>query len=396
VILQAAIFLSIATYALFGLADITSQSGGVQSTRFRYMIAVPLLATLFGLSFLGIVRRYWQVGAILFGLAGSLCVFMTAILLDAETEFHFEAGTATINYLLVMAFVALVPLTTIGTILLGLIVQAVHAILIFQFASFPLNVSLFYLGHVVSVFVVVICVAYWRERLIRQGFADELRMQEEKETFKGQLLSFMSMETLNRLQHGGRSVADVFGEVTVLFCDIVDFTLLAERIAPKHLVELLSSVFSRIDELAAEHQVEKVKTIGDAYMAIAGASEESPNSAEDMACFALAIMREASVLSDAIGYPLQFRIGMHTGSLIGGVIGRQKMTYDYWGKTVNVASRLESTAQPGRIQVSEATYWRLRTKFRFERRGRVDLKGIGSVEGYYLLEHMIDADQPAS
>ena len=295
------------------------------------------------------------------------------------------------NYLLVMAFVALLPLTTIGTLLVGLLVQAFHATLIFAFASFPLNVSLFYLGHVSSVLIVVLCVSYWRERLLRQEYANEIRMQEEKETFKAQLLSFTSMEALRRARDGGRSIADVFGEVTVLFCDIVDFTVLAERIAPKHLVELLGTVFLRMDELAAEHHVEKVKTIGDAYMAISGVSDETRNSAEDMAGFALALIREASDLSEAVGYPIQFRIGMHTGSLIGGVVGRQKLTYDYWGRTVNVASRLESTGQPGRIQVSEATYWRLKRTFRFEKHGPMDLKGIGPTETYFLVERISGA-----
>jgi hypothetical protein len=179
----------------------------------------------------------------------------------------------------------------------------------------------------------MLCVSYWRERLLRQEFADEIKLQEEKEAFKAQLLSFTSMEAISRSKDRGRSIADVFGEVTVLFCDIVDFTVLAERIAPKHLVELLSNVFLRLDELAAEHHVEKVKTIGDAYMAISGVSDEARNSAEDMANFALSLIEETSTLSEAVGYPIQFRVGMHTGSLIGGVIGRQKMSYDYWGRT---------------------------------------------------------------
>ncbi len=291
-----------------------------------------------------------------------------------------------------LAFVALLPLTTLGTLLVGSLVLAAYLALIFGFADYPLNVSLFHVGHVSSLFIVIMCVSYGRERLMRQLYADEVRMHAEKEAFKGQLLSFTSMEAISRSKDRGRSIADVFGEVTVLFCDIVDFTVLAERIAPKHLVELLSNVFLRLDELAAEHHVEKVKTIGDAYMAISGVSDEARNSAEDMANFALSLIEETSTLSEAIGYPIQFRVGMNTGSLIGGVIGRQKMSYDYWGRTVNIASRLESTGKAGRIQVSEATYWRLRRLFQFEKRGTVDLKGIGPVETYYLIKRSQGSD----
>jgi class 3 adenylate cyclase len=295
-----------------------------------------------------------------------------------------------------MAFVALVPLTTVGTFIVGLFVQAVHGALLGGFADFPLNVSLYFAGHVASTFVVVVCVAYWRERLLRQAFADGIKTREEKEAFKAHLLSFTSMEALRRTQDDARSIADVFGEATVLFCDIVDFTALAERIAPRHLVEVLSTVFLTLDELAARHRVEKVKTIGDAYMAIAVASEGGRNAAENIADFALAVMRASGALSEVAGCPIRFRIGMHTGSVVGGVVGRQKMTYDYWGRPVNVASRLETTGEPGRIQVSEATYLRLKRSFRFEKRGPIDLKGIGATEAYLLTSRLAGAEAEAA
>jgi class 3 adenylate cyclase len=215
-----------------------------------------------------------------------------------------------------------------------------------------------------------------------------MKTREEKEAFKAHLLSFTSMEALRRTQGDARSIADVFGEATVLFCDIVDFTSLAERIAPKHLVEVLSTVFLTLDELAAKHGVEKVKTVGDAYMAIAVASNDERDAAENIADFALAVMRATDQLSEVAGCTIRFRIGMHTGSVVGGVVGRQKMTYDYWGRTVNMASRLETTGEPARIQVSEATYLRLKRSFQFEERGSVDLKGIGATSAYYLIDRL--------
>ena len=392
VVVQGSILLAIVTYALFGLADMTSSSGGVQSTRFRFMVATPLLGALFGLSFLRFVRRHWYVWSVIFAASGTLCVFVTALLLDAETEFRLSTGAASLNFLLVMAFVALLPLTTIGTLTVGAFVQAVHALLISKFAAFSLNISLYFAGHLAGTFVVVLCVAYWRERLLRQAFADGVRTREEKEAFKAHLLAFTSMDALRRTQDDQRSLADVFGEATVMFCDIVDFTSLTERIAPRHLVEVLSTVFLTLDALAAKHGVEKVKTIGDAYMAIAVAAEGKHDAAETMADFALAVMQASEPLSQDTGCPIRFRIGLHTGSVVGGVVGRQKMTYDYWGRTVNIASRLETTGEPGRVQVSEATYLRLKRAFRLEKRaGAVDLKGIGPSDAYFLVDRLAGA-----
>lgn len=114
-------------------------------------------------------------------------------------------------------------------------------------------------------------------------------------------------------------------------------------------------------------------------------AHDNRNSAEDAAEFALQVLAESTRLSDSFGHPLAFRIGMQTGSLIGGVVGRQKMIYDYSGRTVNLASRLEASGIPGRIQVSEATFWRSSNKYDFEKRGPIDLKGIGTVDAYFLL-----------
>ena len=120
-----------------------------------------------------------------------------------------------------------------------------------------------------------------------------------------------------------------YGEVTVIFCDIVGFTALADRVAPKHLVEVLNEIFSALDQLAASCHVEKVKTIGDAYMGISGTTDQDRDSAHDAADFALQAQRV--VTRSAIPGTLSFRIGMHTGSLIGGVVGHQNLAYDYWG-----------------------------------------------------------------
>jgi adenylate cyclase len=127
-------------------------------------------------------------------------------------------------------------------------------------------------------------------------------------------------------------------------------------------------------------------------MAISGTTNDHRHSAENAAEFALQASAQAARLAESFGHPLLFRIGIHTGSLIGGVIGRQKMIYDYWGRTVNLASRLEASGVPGRIQVSEAFYWRVSNKYIFEKRGSIELRGIGAVETFFLVGHKTGID----
>jgi class 3 adenylate cyclase len=181
-----------------------------------------------------------------------------------------------------------------------------------------------------------------------------------------------------------RHEAESFGEVTLLFSDLVGFTTLTEHLAPRHMLEVLDMIFTAFDESAERHGVEKVKTIGDAYMAIAGRSTSSGNHARAMVDFAFDMLAIVGAVAEKTGHPLRVRVGIHTGSTIGGVIGRHKMIYDYWGRTVNIASRLESTSEPDRVHISEATYWRVRDFYVFEERQGIELRGIGAVKSFFV------------
>jgi len=144
-------------------------------------------------------------------------------------------------------------------------------------------------------------------------------------------------------------------------------------------------VFSVFDELAQRHDAEKIKTIGDAYMVALGLPEGRADHVEAAARLALALIEAMKGFSSRKGFPLSLRVGMHCGPVVAGVIGREKFAYDVWGHTVNVASRLESHGQPGRIHVSENVFQRLSGQFRFEDRGRITLKGAGEAQTYFLL-----------
>jgi class 3 adenylate cyclase len=198
------------------------------------------------------------------------------------------------------------------------------------------------------------------------------------------LLNILPAPIAGRLKNGERTIADAYGEVTVLFADIVGFTQFSSTMPVEELVEMLNELFSRFDAAAAREGVEKIKTIGDAYMAVSGMPSRCSDHTEK-------IMRLATDMLDAIvkfnqhrGTQLNLRIGVNRGPVVAGVIGTHKFIYDLWGDTVNIASRMESTGLPGRIQVTEATYEYLKDRCQFEARGEVAVKGKGMMPVFLL------------
>ena len=188
-----------------------------------------------------------------------------------------------------------------------------------------------------------------------------------------------------RLQNGEETIAEIFPEVTVLFCDIVGFTDLSAKLGPQGTVKLLSTLFAELDELAETHQVEKIKTIGDCYMVVGGVPKRDALHCQHIAEFALDAIKLVERLSANLLLPLKIRIGIHTGTVAAGVVGKKKFSYDLWGDVVNVASRFETTSKPDSIHVSEAVRVRLGDDFMFEDCGSVELKGKGTVASYFLL-----------
>ena len=197
------------------------------------------------------------------------------------------------------------------------------------------------------------------------------------------LLNVLPAPIAEKLRKVPGIIADRFEDVSVLFADIVDFTPLSTRLSAVELVDLLNRVFSAFDTLAEEHGLEKIKTIGDAYMVAGGLPEPHPDHLAAMARMALAMLKSVHQRAAELG-DLNLRLGLHVGSVVAGVIGIRKFSYDVWGDTVNTASRLELHGVPGRVHVSEAVYTRLRDRFRFVARGSVDLKGRGAMNTYFL------------
>jgi class 3 adenylate cyclase len=187
-----------------------------------------------------------------------------------------------------------------------------------------------------------------------------------------------------RLKAEGRGLSDGFEGATILFADIVGFTSLCERVPPRELTHMLNRVFSVLDDLVERHGLEKIKTIGDAYMVASGVPEAREDHAAAMAELALEIRKTARDLRMPDGRALSLRIGMNSGPVVAGVIGKKKFIYDLWGDTVNTASRMESHGVPGEIQVSQASHDLLCGQYVLEARGEVDVKGKGKLPVWLL------------
>ena len=201
---------------------------------------------------------------------------------------------------------------------------------------------------------------------------------------EGLLLNILPGPIAERLKQGQDVIADRFSEVTILFADIVDFTKLSARVTPEELVRMLNAVFSAFDRLSDRHGLEKIKTIGDAYMVVGGLPEPRPDHAEAVAEMALDMRSEISRLGAALGRPIGLRIGIDTGPVVAGVIGTRKFAYDLWGDAVNTASRMESQGVANGIQLTEDAYRRLNDTYVCEARGVIDVKGKGELLTYLL------------
>lgn len=204
------------------------------------------------------------------------------------------------------------------------------------------------------------------------------------------LLNVLPASIAEQLKRQTGIIAEGFDDVSVLFADIVGFTQISAHLSPRTLIEMLNGLFSTFDELADRHGLEKIKTIGDAYMVAGGLPQRRPDHLQAMGTFALDMRNTLQESADAPD-GLTLRIGIHVGSVVAGVIGSRKFSYDIWGDTVNTASRLESHGVPGKIQVSEDAYLRLQDAFAFEPRGTVELKGKGLVNAYFLEAPLVAA-----
>ncbi len=215
-----------------------------------------------------------------------------------------------------------------------------------------------------------------------QDYLEKLEIEQKKS--QELLLNILPEAIAERLKKEQGIIADEFAAVSVMFADIVGFTQLSSSISPKQLVHLLNDIFSKFDELAEKHGLEKIKTIGDSYMVVAGLPNPRADHGDAIAEMALDMQAAIAKYREELGLNLSIRIGIHSGPVVAGIIGTKKFIYDLWGDTVNTASRMESHGIPDGIQITEATYLLIEDKYEFEKRGLISVKGKGQMAAYLL------------
>ena len=250
--------------------------------------------------------------------------------------------------------------------------------------------------YLVTAIVIGMVACYGMEFYTRRDFVQRQLLKAEEAQVEDLLLNVLPRSVCERLKRERAWMAESFSEATILFADIAHFTELAAHVTAEEVVALLNGVFSAFDELVEKHQVEKIKTIGDAYMVVGGVPVTRPDHAEAVAELALDMLDAIRRLNAVRDEPLRLRLGMHTGPVVAGVIGTKKFSYDLWGDAVNTASRMESHGLADAIHVTRSTYERLRHRFVLERRGAIEVKGKGEMVTYLLLGRRTEAPAPAA
>jgi adenylate cyclase len=306
-------------------------------------------------------------------------LFVLTYILGTDSGLHIQYFAAVAGYFVVLGLgrLKLILALIVGGLVLHLVAWAwftpERAVLHVR----PYDLDDLYITAVVTTSTVVAVVVYYAFRLAEQA-------QEETDTLLHNILPASIVERLKGAP--GAIIADELADASVLFADLKGFVPLAKSLGPARTVGLLNIVVSAFDDLADQWRVEKIKTIGDAYMAAAGVPEPAPDHAERLAGMGLAMQLTLARIAREQKVALALRIGIATGPVLAGVIGARRLTYDVWGDTVNLASRLEGQSQPGRVLVSRSTKTHLEHAFALERCGPIELKGFGFEEAWYVVE----------
>ena len=385
-----ALILGFFLYSLFGFLDIYAAPISRDVVWFiRYLIVAPIIVFVLIASYIGLFQKYVQtLMSIVVAVSGLGVVAMIAATRETELgdRFYFTGlilicmwaygllrlrfWHAVLANLIILvgyeyASVAVKHLLESGT---GLVLFTMH--------------NFFFLGaNVIGIFT-----SYTLERYSRREFLQKHTFQEQRDQSDKLLFSILPERIAEKLKQGRETIAEEFNSASVLFADIVNFTPISARFEPREVVDMLNELFSGFDQLVDKYSVEKIQVAGDGYMLAAGVPTPRKNHAVILAQLALEMMDYVKGQKFLSGkHPIEIRIGLNSGSVIGGVIGRKKFVYALWGDMVNTASRMESHGVSGKIQITRATYELIKDHFECEYVGEIDVKGKGKMEAWYLL-----------
>ena len=385
---RATLLVAIVGYIVFGLADFWSLPVTYPKAWFiRYALICPVYTVVWALSF----RVKWSklipklAGMThLFGAVGLMVIMAIALPSEVAHRMYF------LGLVFLILAVHFSRLRFRYATFLGWTMMFVYTLLVVSKAvvlqssteTIFLIGNLFYLSfmNVAGMFV-----SYMLEASARIEFLQRQALAYEKQRSESLLFSILPRKIAKRLTQNRGTIAQEYPIASILFADIANFTPLSEKLTPTELITLLNELFSEFDRLVEHHGVEKIKTIGDCYMVASGVPNPRIDHAQAIASLAIDLVRYINNFAQKYRYPINLRIGIHSGGVVAGVIGQQKLMYDLWGDTVNTASRMESHGEVGKIQISRATYDLLGNEFICESQGEIDVKGKGKLETWHLI-----------
>ena len=355
----------------------------------RYGVFVPAALLVLFVVYSRHLARWHQPAMLLFGMSVNTVVLWIGAVAPREGFFIYTSFA--ILFVTLGAFIARMSVVTqVAYTLLSMLLYDAFDLMISHSTlevRVSMNLTFFSMGGIGALVAHQMEAQARRSFLQRQVILEQIaEIDVERQRAEQLLLNILPAPIAKRLKLDTRAVAEAFAETTVMFADIVGFTKMSARLTPEEVVRRLNQIFSAFDDFADELRLEKIKTIGDAYM-VAGGLHEKNSKAQVRAIAELALRMQSYVTEygEKLGEELAIRIGIHTGPVVAGVIGRRKFIYDVWGDTVNTASRMESHGLPGRTQVSQETYVRLEGAYEFEDRGEIELKGKGPMHAWLLV-----------
>ena len=368
-------------YAAFAIIDpwiIPAIASQVWALRGVIIVCFGLLfAATFGPNF----RHYWQlaVGGMVL-VAGLSMVVVLIIAPWPERELYFGG-----IMLVVMAAYTYMKLRFVPALLVSALLWIAYDLADVFIRDTPVAILVTNNLYLFGTNVVAMFAGYHMELYIRRDFLQRQEIEAKEAQLSRVVLNVLPPSIAERLMREPGTIAERFSTVTIMFTDIVHFTQYSSRVAPEELVAMLNEIFSAFDQLVEKHGLEKIKTIGDSYMAAAGVPTLREDHPQAVAEFALDMLEVVARLNAHRSEPIRIRTGIHTGPVVAGVIGTKRFAYDLWGDAVNTASRMESHALPDTIQVTRATYEHLRNRYEFKRRGPIEVKGKGEMVTYLLV-----------
>jgi adenylate cyclase len=385
-----ALVLGLILYSLFGILDIYAIPISKDIVWIiRYGIVAPVFLITLVASYIAILQRYTQaLMCLVVAVSGLGIVAMISITREAEfgNRFYFT-GLILISmwgyslsrlrfWYAVLANLVIMIGYEFGSIVVKQLLESETGIVIFTMHNF------FFLGaNVIGMFG-----SYYLERYTRRDFLQKYTIQAQRDQADKLLYNVLPERIAQRLKQSNETIAEEFSSTTVLFADIVNFTPISARFGPYEVLDMLNEVFSHFDELVDKYGVEKIQVAGDAYMVAAGVPTPRPDHATVLAQLALDMLDYVKNEEFLGGqHPIEIRIGLNSGSLIGGVIGRKKYYYTLWGDMVNIASRMQSHGEVGKIQITRDTYELVKDDFECEYIGEIAVKGKGNMEAWYLI-----------